>query len=122
MGSFFATLKSVFLETIADFFYFPLWWYSRGLLKQLKGAGGSIVARQDALAIDIWIKNLGKPMYGQYDFVGRLISFFMRLFQIGVRTLMLIVWTALVLVWLAVWLLIPVGGVYIIFAQIQNYL
>lgn len=122
MGTFFATLKGVFLETIADFFYFPVWWYSRGLLKQLQGMGGSIISCQDALAIDIWLKNLMKPMYGQYDFVGRLISFFMRLFQIFARTTALILWAAVLVVWLAVWLLIPVAVVYIIVMQIRNYL
>ncbi len=80
------------------------------------------MSRQDALAIDIWIKNLMKPMYGQYDFTGRLISFFMRGFQIMARTLVLILWAAVVLIWLAVWLLIPVTVVYIIFTQIRNYL
>lgn len=122
MGGFFSTLKNVIRDTVVDFLYFPVWWYSRGLLKQIKGAGGSVIARQDALAIDIWIKNIGKPMYGQYDLVGRLISFFMRLFQIFVRTCALIVWTALMVVWLVVWLIIPIAVVYFIFFQARNFI
>lgn len=109
-------------DTIADFLYFPVWWYTRGFLRQIKGAGGSIIVRQDALAIDIWIKNIMKPMYGQYDIVGRLISFFMRLFQIFARTIMLIVWTAVLVIWLMTWLMIPVAVVYFIGSQAQNFL
>lgn len=118
MGLFFQTLKAVLFATLADFLYTPVWWYSRGSWKQLRGAGGSFIRKQHDLAIDVWLKNLFVPMYGQYDFTGRLISFFMRLVQIIGRMIALIVWAVVLLVWLLVWLLIPVGVVYLIYIQL----
>lgn len=118
MGAFLPTFKAVALGTIADFFYTPVWWYTRGLWRQLRGVAGSLGARQEALAVEVWLKNILVPMYGQYDFTGRLISFFMRLAQIGGRAVVLVVWAALLLVWLLVWLLIPVGVVYFIWIQL----
>ena len=114
MSLFFQTLRAVGGATGADFLYTPIWWYTRGLLKQMKGVAGSLGARQEALAVDVWLKNLFVPMYGQYDIAGRLISFFMRLFQSIGRIMVLIIWAALLLIWLMAWLLIPVTVVYLI--------
>lgn len=121
MTIFLQTLRTVFLDVIADFFYFPIWWYTRGLGKQMQGSVGSLRARKDALALDIWMKNILTPMYGQYDIVGRLISFFMRLAQIIGRTVALFVWGLLLVIWLLIWLLIPLGMVYLIYSQIMNF-
>ncbi|MDO8505679.1 MAG: hypothetical protein Q7S48_03830 [bacterium] len=122
MGLFFQTLRAVLGATVADFLYTPIWWYTRGLFKQLKGIAVSLGVRQEALAIDIWLKNLFVPMYGQYDLTGRLISFFMRLFQIIVRSIAFIIWAALLLIWLLAWILIPVGVVYLVIVQVKNFL
>lgn len=122
MQIFLQTLRSVFLDVIADFLYTPVWWYSRGLWRQFRKAAGSLAARADALAVDIWLKNIFTPMYGQYDLVGRLISFFMRFAQIIGRTVALIVWAVLLLVWILVWVLIPVGVAYLIYMQAANFL
>src|SRR3989338_3745667 len=107
MGLMIQTLRAVISGTIADFLYTPIWWYTGGLLRQLKGVWGSFVARQEQLAIDVWLKNLFVPMYGQYDFTGRLISFFVRFAQIIGRAIVLLIWAVLLLVWLMVWVLIP---------------
>jgi len=40
----------------------------------------------------IWVKNIFIPMYGQYNAIGRFISFFVRLFQIISRSLILFFW------------------------------
>ncbi|KKU13737.1 MAG: hypothetical protein UX17_C0010G0004 [Parcubacteria group bacterium GW2011_GWC2_45_7] len=113
------TLRTVLLNVVADFFYFPIWWYAGGLKKQLTGILGSFLARQDALALDIWIKNIATPMYGQYDIQGRIISFIMRLAQIIGRLFILIVWGVLLVAWLIVWVLIPVSVAYFVFIQIR---
>jgi len=118
MALFFATLKLVVLGTVADFFYTPIWWYTRGLWKQLRGVVGGLQSRQDALAIDVWLKNLFVPMYGQYDLTGRIVSFFMRLVQIIGRGIALVVWSVLLVLWLLVWLVIPVGVGYLIYIQV----
>lgn len=120
MGLFFQTFRAVLGGTIADFLYTPVWWYSRGLLRQFQGVWGSLGARYEALALDVWVKNIGTPMYGQYDISGRIISFVMRLAQIVGRLFVLVVWAALLLTWLMVWVLIPVGVLYLIVIQIKS--
>lgn len=119
---FFKTLKVVFLDIIADFIYFPIWWYTRGLFRQIRSVFKSLYVRQDALAIGVWLKNLNKPMYGQYDMSGRIISFFARLSQIIGRSIWLLIWMLILLVWILLWLLIPVAIVYLIYVQIANFL
>ena len=116
------TMKTVFIDVMVDFLYTPVWWYSRGLWKQVKGVAGSVVARHRDLAIDVWLKNIGKPMYGQYDFWGRLISLFVRVAEIIGRFIVLLIWAMLCLGWLAVWALIPAGVVYLIYRQVTNFL
>lgn len=78
-------LKLLFIDTILDVLYFPLWWYSRGAFLALKWTGGEIVGFENMLGVRIWIKNLWKPMFGQRDWQGKIISFFMRVFQILLR-------------------------------------
>ena len=119
MGSFLQIFRIVVMGTLADFLYTPLWWYSRGLLRQFQGVWGSLQVRHEDLALDVWIKNIGTPMYGQYDFAGRVISFVMRLAQIIGRVFVLFVWAVLLLAWLMVWVLIPVGVAYLIVVQIK---
>src|SRR3989338_1634594 len=118
MALFFQTLRAVIGATAADFLYTPIWWYTRGLLKQLKGVAEILGTRQEALAIDVWVKNIGKPMYGQYDIAGRLISFFMRLVQIIGRSIVLVIWAGLLLLWLIAWILIPFAIAYLIWMQL----
>jgi hypothetical protein len=60
------------------------------------------------LGLKIWIKNIFKPMFGQYDIPGKLISFFMRIFQIIVRGLILILWSVLMLTFTCVWICLPI--------------
>ena len=79
----FATYSIKILGEIGkDIFYFPVWWYSRGLLIMINGILTFVRDREKSLALLVWIKNIHKPMYGQYDWQGVLISVFMRIIQI----------------------------------------
>lgn len=120
MGLFFQTLKAVLLGTIADFLYTPIWWYTGGLLRQLKGVWQSFVSHQEALAIDVWLKNLFVPMYGQYDVAGRLISFFVRFAQIVGRFIMITIWAIILLMWLSIWILLPIALAYFIVFEVKS--
>lgn len=112
MSLFLHSLRLVFLDVLGDFFYFPVWWYTVGLWQMFRKCWLSLLERQRDLAIDIWLKNLFVPMYGQHDFAGRVISFFMRLAQIVGRVFVLLIWFTLLMVFLGVWLFIPIGIVY----------
>ena len=87
--------------------YWPVWWYSRGLINTAKFCGREIADQQEKLGLMIWIRNIFTPMYGQYDIEGRIISFFVRLVQIIVRSILLLVWTFFVLMVLLVWISLP---------------
>ena len=63
--------------------------------------------QEQSLGFFIWLKNIFTPMYGQRDWSGRLISFFIRLVQIIFRGLVLIVWIFLLLALIIIWLIGP---------------
>ncbi len=108
----------IFVDLLRDIIYFPLWWYSRGLAQLVVKLKDFLLNKEKSLALLVWIKNIHKPMYGQYDWQGMLISFFMRLFQIIVRGLFLLFWLILALVILLIWLILPIFVVYEIIFQI----
>ncbi len=70
--------KFVFTETVGSIVRFPLWWYSDGLIQLGEWIAQELRYRWKAYSFAIWIKNILVPMYGQYDWSGRLVSFFMR--------------------------------------------
>lgn len=102
------SLKYVAKDLIGDFLYWPFWWYSKGLLNTIKFSLSSIKNQQEALGVNIWIKNIFTPMYGQYDWEGRLISFIIRLLQIIFRSILLVIWIILSLIPIIIWVASPV--------------
>ena len=101
-------LQRLFLESILDIFYFPVWWYTKGAVHALRWCYNLLKLGNENLAPGLWLANLFVPMYGQYDFQGRLVSFLMRLVQIIARAFALLVWLGVCLAFLAVWLALPV--------------
>ncbi|MCF7907188.1 hypothetical protein K9K85_02830 [Patescibacteria group bacterium] len=92
-------VKSFFFETLLSIFYFPIWWYTKGLKKRFLFFKERIKALSNALALKIMFTNYFKPMFGDYSRQGRMISFFMRtvlllwrifLFLIGFLSLLLL--------------------------------
>jgi len=73
-----------------DIVYFPIWWYSRGLILAFNWAVREIIGTEKMLGVGIWIKNIFVPMFGQRDIQGRVVSFFMRVFQIIFRFIALL--------------------------------
>lgn len=70
--------KFILSETVGSVLRFPMWWYSDGLLRLSKWIVQQLNYRWRAYAFAIWIRNMFVPMYGQYDWSGRLVSFVMR--------------------------------------------
>lgn len=101
-------LKLLFLDIIWDIVYFPIWWYSRGLFETLKWTGIKIVNLERTLGVDVWIINLFRPMYGQRDFAGKLISFFMRIVQIVFRGIILVMGSMYFLLLVGMWFAAPI--------------
>ncbi|NCT55096.1 hypothetical protein GW758_04050 [Candidatus Falkowbacteria bacterium] len=105
--NFFSYFSIIILEFLAKILYFPLWWYGVGLIKKVKSLFYFIKAKEEELGLGVWVKNILVPMYGQRDFAGRAISFFIRLIQVIFRSIILFVWFILALSALAIWLFFP---------------
>lgn len=107
----------ILAELIRDVFYFPLWWYGRGLINLIIGVMNFLADKQKALALFVWVKNIFRPMYAQYDWQGMLISFFMRLVQIIFRSIVMLFWLIATLAVIIFWILFPVFVIYEIIFQ-----
>jgi hypothetical protein len=107
----------IIAELVRDVLYFPLWWYGRGLVNLTKGVMNFIADKEKALALLVWVKNIFRPMYAQYDWQGMLISFFMRLVQIIFRSIVMLLWLIISLAIIIFWIILPVFVVYEIIFQ-----
>lgn len=105
-------------ELVGDIIYFPLWWYTSGLIRMIVTLRVFLINREKSLALFVWAKNIFRPMFGQYDFQGRIISFFMRLFQIIVRGVAMLFWSILSLFFFLFWVLLPPLIIYEIYFQL----
>ncbi len=110
--------KYIFLDIIGNVLYFPVWWYTKGLKKSFIFCLNQIKEVEKYLALSIWIKNIFTPMYGQYDWQGRIISFFMRVIQIIFRSIFLLIWAILCFVLFLIWVALPALAVWQIYLQI----
>jgi hypothetical protein len=95
-----------------DILYFPLWWYSRGLLNTVLKMVEFLKQRQKALGLLVWIKNIHRPMYGQYDWQGMIISVFMRIVQIIIRSAIMLFWCVFALLAVFAWIILPLLVIY----------
>lgn len=105
------------LDLVKEILYFPLWWYSRGAGKYWQWAWKRIKQTEKVLAFQIMLKNIYRPLYGDYSFIGILIgpvirSSWLILISIGML-LTLLFFAGLFLVYL----LLPPFCLYIIIFQ-----
>jgi len=105
-------------EIVGSILYFPLWWYSRGLLNLGNFILQFLSDRQRSLALLVWIKNIHKPMYGQTDWQGRLISLFMRVVQIIFRAIAMAFWLLVAAAIALFWFVLPLFVFYHILFQL----
>lgn len=106
--NFLSYIGKIILQIVGEILYFPIWWYSVGFFRLLKNVWRIFRNEEAALGFSVWLKNLFVPMYGQSDFAGRAISFFIRLVQIIFRGFILSVWLALLLLAVIFWLVLPI--------------
>lgn len=105
-------LQQLFWESLMDIFYFPIWWYTLGALRSGKWCFELFKVGNDELAPGLWLANIFVPMFGQYDWQGRIISFVMRVVQIVFRCFGLLVWAVFCVILFIVWLILPIAVVY----------
>lgn len=99
----------IIFQILGEILYFPIWWYTVGLGRLVKNLWRFLLNQEASLGLSIWAKNIFVPMYGQYDWVSRIISLVMRLVQIIVRAIALIFWLLVVGVVFGLWLAIPLA-------------
>jgi len=102
----------VLIDQIKIVLYFPVWWYSLGFFKALKGTWEFVKDFEQTLGFSIWLKNLFVPIFGQRDIAGRIISFFLRLFEIVLRGFALLIFVIVALVFIIFWLILPIFVIY----------
>jgi len=96
------------INFILDILYFPIWWYTAGLKKRGRVFINNVFKLSRYLALKILIVNLFKPMFGQYDWRGRIISFFMRLTQLIIYLIIFLIGTILLFALLLIWIFLPI--------------
>lgn len=105
-------LQRLLLESVLDIIYFPIWWYTKGAIHALRWCFNLLQRGNESLAPGLWLANLFVPMFGQFDWQGRIVSFLMRLAQIFARAVALVVWLSLCLVLFLCWLALPALVIY----------
>lgn len=105
-------------EMIKEVIYFPAWWYGPGFFSMMQKSVNFLDTQQKSLGLLVWIKNIHRPMYGQYDWQGRLISFFMRLVQIIFRSFIMLIWFFVAMTAIALWAVFPPFVIYQIIFQL----
>ena len=121
-GNFKLSSKFLAVDLVGSFLYFPLWWYSAGLLRTAKYCVRVFRAKATRFGVVIWIKNLFVPMYGQHDMAGRLVSFFMRVLTIVYYSVVLVVLIVFLLALMAAWMVFPLVVASGFFGQLIAYI
>lgn len=100
--------KDLFIDIFWEVFYFPIWWYSRGLKKTALFCLQKIKGGWRALALSILLVNFFKPMYGQRGWPAYVLSLNAHFWQIIWRILAMILWLVFWLFVLIIWLVLPI--------------
>ena len=109
-------LEKFALQFVLDILYYPLWWYTGGAQRMILFCWRQIKEGNLNFSPGLWLENIFVPMFGQYDWQGRIVSFFMRLVNVIFRFFALLIWVIIVTGIFFVYLLLPVVIVYLIFA------
>jgi len=101
------TIRFILADAVASIVWFPVWWYTTGTLAVIRSITREVDSLAQALNLRVLLSFLFKPMFGQTDFVSRIISIVVRIVHFCVlTTYSLIIMLGLVL-GLLIWLLLP---------------
>lgn len=110
-------IRYLLFDLVKEVLYFPVWWYSKGLLKASNFLIKQIKGGNERFAISILIRYWLKPMYGQQDWQGKIISFFIRTIHLAWRLVWMILWSIIIFIIYIIYILLPV---YIICELLPN--
>lgn len=100
-------LQRLALQFVLDIVYFPVWWYTRGIMRALNTIKIMIREGNDQFVPFLWMKNIFVPMFGQYDWQGRIMSFFMRVINTIFRLIALFIWSIVIIIFALLWICLP---------------
>ena len=115
--------KHIFRGFVWDILYFPVWLVTSGGKRIVMNAKSWIQDYAHRFALSLLAKSLLKPMFGQRDWQGRIISFFVRLVHLIILSTGWLVWSSIVIAITGVILLFPVcarGAMLYPFGVISN--
>ena len=92
------SFKFVAIDIVGDFAYFPIWWYTVGLINRAKSFMLEVKNTWRALALGLWLKAMFMPMYDDRSILGRGISLVMRIIILIWKLAWFILWAAIVFV------------------------
>lgn len=102
-----ALARLLFVDLIGSVAWFPIWWYTTGLKKMIQWCLDGLHYRIRQYSFAVWIKNFFVPMYGQYDWQGRLISVLMRTVVLIGRSIALVAEALIYIVLVLAWAIVP---------------
>ncbi|MBP9760890.1 MAG: hypothetical protein KBD15_01455 [Candidatus Magasanikbacteria bacterium] len=102
-------IQRLVLEFFFDILYAPVWWYSVGAKQVLIALLRTAKHASLRLAPMLWLKNIFVPMFGQTDWQGRMVSFFMRLVNVIGRSFALVIVSVLLLGVFLFWVAVPIS-------------
>ena len=100
-------IQRAFLTIFFEIIYFPVWWYTGGVVFVFQVARRLTILGLEVLSPAAWWRYLFVPMYGEYGWQGRIISFFMRFIQGVFRGALFLLWFLVVMVIASLWFAIP---------------
>ena len=109
--------KIILIDLFREIVYFPIWWYSAGLILALKFFGKSLTTGANRLALKILLKYWFKPMYGQRDWQGKIISFIMRTVHLFWNLVLMLVWLIVMMVIFLIYIILPFLVIYQLFVK-----
>jgi hypothetical protein len=110
--------QKLLLQFFLDFFYLPIWWYTKGFVHLLNGLKNLFDTANIQFSPKLWLKNIFVPMYGQYDWEGRIVSFFVRLGNVIIRSFVLLIWIVILIGMFLLWIFLPPFVLYMFFQPI----
>jgi len=114
------TARFIAVDLVGSFVYFPVWWYTAGLLRTGRYCAGKVRDTARSFGLAVWLKNLFVPMFGQYDIPGRVISFFMRLAAIIFYSIALLLLAVVMTALFVLWVVFPLFVAFELLVQIAG--
>lgn len=108
-------LQHLLLDFFSDLIFFPLWWYSEGAKNAFFFLVELFEAANGRLAPGLWLRYITVPMFGQYDWQGRMVSFFVRSANVIIRGALLLLFAFALSCLFLLWLIAPIAVMYLFF-------